>query len=199
MNSPETGYVDFQSLYLEYQPKILRYVSNLAGEAEAEDLAQEIMVKVSQALPSFRGEAKISTWIYRIATHAAIDRARHMAHQEPVAPVSTDALEATVDDRNIWTGEKVPIAEWQTVRKEMSACLQEYIQRLPEHYRTVLVLREFESLSSQEIAEILGISVGTVKIRLHRAIERLKKDLLANCPTYWVEGNEFLPDFGRIE
>ncbi len=198
MNSSDAKDPDFPKLYLEYQPKVLRYVSRMVGEAEAEDLAQEIMLKVSQALPDFRGEAKLSTWIYRIATHAAIDRLRSAAASQPAAEASTDALEASVEERNTWTGEKVPLAEWQTVRKEMSACMQEYIHRLPEKYLTVLVLSEFENLSNQEIADILGISLGTVKIRLHRARERLKKDLLANCPTYWVEGNEFLPDFGRI-
>jgi RNA polymerase sigma-70 factor (ECF subfamily) len=103
-----------------------------------------------------------------------------------------------VDDRNIWTGEKVPVLEWQVVRKEMSDCLQEYIQRLPESYRTVLALSEFEGLSIHQMADILQVTTGAVKIRLHRARERLKADLIANCPAYWVEGNEFLPDLRKL-
>jgi RNA polymerase sigma-70 factor (ECF subfamily) len=58
----------------------------------------------------------------------------------------------------------------------------------------VLALSEFEGLSNHEMADILQVTRGAVKIRLHRARERLKVDLIANCPSYWVEGNEFLPD-----
>jgi RNA polymerase sigma-70 factor (ECF subfamily) len=195
--------LDFQAIYAEFQPRILRYVTNMVGDADAEDLTQEIFVKVSQALSEFRGEAKLSTWLYRIATNAALDRLRSPAYQQAVQLRSSEppegSLEAEVDDRNIWTGEKVPVLEWQVVRKEMSACLQEYIQRLPESYRTVLALSEFEGLSNHEMADVLGVTLGTLKIRLHRAREKLKKDLIANCDDYWIEGNEFLPDLRRIK
>jgi RNA polymerase sigma-70 factor (ECF subfamily) len=76
----------------------------------------------------------------------------------------------------------------------MADCLQDYIRKLPDNYRIVLALKEFEGLSNQEISDILRLTLGTIKIRLHRARERLKKDLIANCPSYWVDGNEFLPD-----
>ena len=189
----------FQAIYDEFQPRILRYVSTIVGEANAEDLTQEIFIKVSQALTKFRGECKLSTWMYRIATNAALDRIRSPAYQHKPVSISEESVEGEVDDRNIWTGEKVPVLEWQVVRKEMSACVQEYIQKLPENYRIVLALSEFEGLSNQEIADILKITIGTVKIRLHRAREQFKKDLIANCPSYWVDGNEFLPDLKNLE
>jgi RNA polymerase sigma-70 factor (ECF subfamily) len=186
--------MSFQAIYDEFQPKILRYMSNMVGEADAEDVTQEIFIKISQALPAFRGESKLSTWLYRIATNAALDRIRTPAYQQKTSTITTEIVEGEVDDRNIWTGEKVPVLEWQLVRKEMAECVQDYIRKLPENYRIVLALKEFEGLSNQEISDILGLAIGTVKIRLHRARERLKKDLIANCPSYWVEGNEFLPN-----
>jgi len=189
---------DFKYIYDEFHPKILRYITNLVGEFEAEDLTQDIFAKVSQALADFRGESKLSTWLYRIATNAALDRLRSPAFKQTAqrntpSPNAEDT-DLEIDDRNIWTGELVPIPETQVVRKEMSACVQDYIRRLPESYRTVLALSEFECLSNQEISDILGVTIGTVKIRLHRAREQLKKDLIENCPSYWVDGNEYLPD-----
>jgi RNA polymerase sigma-70 factor (ECF subfamily) len=183
----------FQAVFDEFQPKILRYVSNLVGESDAEDVTQEIFIKVSRALADFRGESKLSTWLYRIATNVAIDRMRSPGYQNKMSTIAEEGVD-DLDDRNIWTGEKIPVLEWQIVRKELADCLQEYIRKLPENYRIILALSEFEGLSNQEVADILGVTIGAVKIRLHRARERLKKELITNCPPYWVEGNEFLPD-----
>lgn len=173
-----------------FQPKIRRYLIRLVGEAEADDLAQEVFVKVNSALAEFREEASLSTWIYRIATNAALDKRRSPAfhRSEP---------EIEEDDSGI--GGKLPSAEQQIVRKQMDECLQEYIDRLPETQRTVFLLSELEGLKNKEIAAILGISLGAVKIRLHRAKERLKADLLAHCDAYWVEGNEFVPKLNVLK
>ena len=82
-----------------------------------------------------------------------------------------------MDDQNAWTGEETPLVEPQIFRKEMNDCIQGFIQKLPENYRVVLVLSEFEGMKDSEIAETFGISPGTVKIRLHRAKEKLKEEL----------------------
>ena len=76
----------------------------------------------------------------------------------------------------------------------MNECIRDFIEKLPEAYRTVLVLGELEGLRNKEIAEILGVTLDTVKIRLHRAREKLKEELVAHCDSYWIEGNEFVPD-----
>ena len=198
MEPNKQDFLSFQAIYDEFRPRILRYVSNMVGEADAEDVTQEIFIKVSQALPDFRGECKLSTWLYRIATNTTLDRIRSSVYQQKASTVAGETIDE-VDDRNIWTGEKVPVLEWQLVRKEMADCLQDYIRKLPENYRIVLALSELEGLSNQEVADVLGVTTGTIKIRLHRARERLKKDLIANCPSYWVEGNEFLPDLKSIK
>ena len=185
--------LEFPSIYEGFQPKILRYLTRLVGEAEAEDLTQEVLIKVSAALPDFRGESQLSTWIYRIATNAALDRLRSRSYQRIVQNCSA-SVEAEVDDRNAWTGERTPLVEPQIFRKEMNECIQGFIQKLPENYRVVLVLSEFEGLKNGEIAETLGISLSTAKIRLHRAKEKLKEELSTSCDSYWIEENEFLPE-----
>ncbi len=194
MNPP----FDFQEIYNLYQPKIIRYVTGMVGEAEAEDVTQEVFVKVHRALDNFRGDAKLSTWLYRIATNTALDRLRSPSFQQ-MAPdarvdIPVETIEAEIDDRNIWTGEKTPVPEQQIVRQQMNECISGYIQKLPENYRSVLLLSAFEGLKNNEIAEILGISLDTVKIRLHRAKKKLEEELAGNCESYWIEGNEFLPD-----
>jgi RNA polymerase sigma-70 factor (ECF subfamily) len=76
----------------------------------------------------------------------------------------------------------------------MNDCIRDFVARLPENYRAVLVLSEFEGLKNAEISEILGITLDTVKIRLHRARKRLKEELETHCDPYWLVENEFAPD-----
>jgi RNA polymerase sigma-70 factor, ECF subfamily len=185
--------LEFPSIYEAFQPKILRYLTRLVGEAEAEDLTHEVLIKVSDALPNFRGKSQLSTWIYRIATNTAIDRLRSQAYKRVIQDCSASDVDE-IDDRKALTGEKTPLLEPQIFRKEMNECVQGYIQKLPENYRVVLVLSEFEGLKDNEIAEMLEISLSTAKIRLHRAKEKLKEELSTNCDSYWVEENEFLPE-----
>jgi len=195
--------LNFEQIYAAFRPKIQRYLVRMVGEFEAEDLGQEVFVRVSQSLKSFRGDSELSTWIYRIATNAAFDRLRspsfHRTVQKCSAGSSVETNETEPEDRNTWTGEKVPLVEQQIYRKEMNGCVLDYINTLPEDYRTVLVLSEFEGLSNKEIAEILGVTLNTVKIRLHRARERLKEELSANCASFWVEENEFVPELKRSD
>ncbi len=191
MNDPQ-----FPNIYEVFQPKILRYLTRLIGEAEAEDLTQEVLIRVNEALPGFRGESQLSTWIYRVATNVALDKLRSPSYKQSVRSCSP-STETDVPDRDALTGEKTPWVEPQVFRKEMNACLQGFIQKLPENYRVVLVLSEFEELKDSEIAETLGITPGAVKIRLHRAKERLREDILARCDSYWVEENEFLPELKK--
>jgi len=174
--------LDFSTIYDTYQPKILRYLSHFIGESEAEDLAQETFIKAHQSLGGFRGESQLSTWIYRIATNAALDKMRQPSFQrvEQVS-ISDEIVEAKISE-----GQKPPI-EKELIRDEMNDCIRGYIEKLPEDYRVVLVLSEYEGLKNSEIAEILGVTLDTVKIRLHRAKTKLKEELETNCEFYWVE------------
>lgn len=190
---------EFQRIYDIFQPKILRYLTHLAGEQEAEDLAQETFVKVHQGLENFRGESQLSTWIYRIATNTALDRLRSPSFQRVAQTSLSENLDETkIADKVICTEEKKPLIEQQLVREEMNDCIRGYIEKLPENYRIALILSEFEGLRNKEIAGILGVTLGTVKIRLHRARELLKDELRNNCDSYWIEDNEFLPELKAL-
>jgi RNA polymerase sigma-70 factor (ECF subfamily) len=190
----------FRKIYDDFQPKILRYMVRLVGEDEAEDLTQEVLVRASQALLNFRGESTLSTWLYRIATNAAMDRLRsrpfrQAAQERRLDDSSNDSL-AAVGDRDFWTGQQTPSLEQQVVRQEMNECIWRFVEQLPEDYRVVVVLSEWEELKNAEIAEILGITLDTVKIRLHRARARLKEEFETHCEVYWVE--ELECDLKRI-
>jgi RNA polymerase sigma-70 factor (ECF subfamily) len=193
----EHSELEFRRIYADFQPKILRYMGRMVGEREAEDLTQEVFVKVNRALTGFRGESSLSTWLYRIATNAALDRRRSPSFQHS-APYQLDdasqAGEAEAGSGDVQAGEKAPSAEEQLIRQEMNACIRDFVERLPENYRTTLVLSELEGFKNNEIAEILGISLETVKIRLHRARAKLKKELVTHCDVSWIEENEYLPD-----
>jgi RNA polymerase sigma-70 factor (ECF subfamily) len=184
----------FQTIHDTYRPKLLRYLRRLVGESEAEDLVQEIFVRIDKALVNFRGESSLSTWIYRIATNAALDRLKSRSARMDAAGNSVDDGECGTEDRDAWTGEKKPSPETALIRKEMNDCIRDIIDELPTSYRSALALSEMEGFTNQEISEILGVSLDTVKIRLHRARARLKQELEKHCRFYRDERNELACD-----
>ena len=93
-------------------------------------------------------------------------------------------------DKNVWTGEIVALED-HVIRKEMNSCIRDVVFKLPETYRTVIVLSEFEGLKNEDIAIILSLKLEAVKIRLHRARLKLKEELSKQCLLYRDERNEF--------
>ncbi len=190
--------LQFQKIHDAYRPKIVRYLARLLGGRDAEDVAQEVFVKVSEGLNTFRGESQLSTWIYRIATNAALDKLRSPSFRQKgqtslsEEPTAENIVE--IVDRETWTGEKKPSLETSLIRKEMNECIRGIVENLPRNYRTVIVLSELEGFKDDEIAEILGVSIQAAKIRLHRARARLKKELEIHCHFYRDERNEFSCD-----
>jgi len=178
----------FQSIHDSFRPRVQRYLARLVGDREAEDLTQTVMLKVSLALPGFRNDSSLSTWIYRIATNAALDRLRGTA-RERAADLEGDAAES-IDSLQACD----PSAEDAAIREEMSSCIREFIARLPADYRMVVVLSDLEGLKNAEIAAILDVSLDVVKIRLHRARERLRADLKKGCSFYHDSRNELACD-----
>jgi RNA polymerase sigma-70 factor (ECF subfamily) len=155
--------LEFQSIHKIFRPKILRYLSQLIGEDEAEDLTQGVMVKVSKGLGKFRGDSTLSTWIYRIATNTALEAlrspmAKWTARQHRSAEIQSVGAAYFVE-RDIACDEQAPSVQETLIRKEMNECIREFMDRLPEPYKTVLVLSELEGLKDSEIAEILCISL----------------------------------------
>jgi len=191
----DSAEIKFQQVYDEYQGKIFRYLTRMVGEDEAEDLTQDVFVKIGQALETFRGESSLSTWIYRIATNAALDKLRrplNCLQGDKLLPV--ESITEIKEDENIWTGELADSTEQRVIRQEMNGCIREIISTLPEAYRAVIVLSELEGQSNHEIADILGLTLHAAKIRLHRARARLKKELAASCIFYRDDREEFACD-----
>lgn len=173
--------LNFKEIYQNFYAPILRYLTRVAGSHEAEDLTQEVFLKINQSLDSYRGDAKLSTWVYRIATNTAIDRMRRNQSGDRVNKelANETAMQSQVIDLNR-----------QVIRNEMNDCIRLVVNDLPEQYRMVLILKEFEGFKNSEIANILAVSLDTVKIRLHRARARLKREMDCRCTLYLDERNE---------
>lgn len=181
---------EFDKIYKEYQPRIYRYLSNLINESEALDLTQTVFLKVSKSLAGFRGESSLSTWIYRIATNTAHDHISSSLGQQKCSELLLEE-NASIDD---FTDHREQASDGSYIRREMNACIRGVVDQLPENYSTVLVLSEFEGLKNLEIANILNISIDTVKIRLHRARARLRQAMESECCFYYDERNELMCD-----
>jgi RNA polymerase sigma-70 factor, ECF subfamily len=182
--------MDFETIYREYRPRIYRYLSHLTTEADAPDLTQAVFLKVSRSLDSFRGESSLSTWIYRIATNTAHDFGESaLVRQREAELLVDDARELDEMATSI-----DPSAESQCIRREMNDCIQGMVQEIPESYRDVVMLSDFGELSNAEIAGVLGISLDTVKIRLHRGRKVLRGAMQCKCDIYHDESNELVCD-----
>jgi RNA polymerase sigma-70 factor (ECF subfamily) len=175
--TPET--VDAGQLFQSYHDRIYRYVLRLVRDpAEAEDLTQETFLRAYRRGDSLRDPQTVRGWLYRIATHVCLDRLRQ---RQP--PVSLDSASESDDDRDrirtpcSSSPSPLEIAE----RKETSACVQRCLDFLPDKYRAVILLREAHSLTATEMADLLGITVTTVKIRLHRARRMLQQVMEGGC------------------
>src|SRR6266508_5118323 len=190
-------YPEFATLHDDFRPQILRYVTSLVGERDAEDVTQEVLAKVSEGLEQFRGDAALSTWIFRIATNAALDRLRsrrvRQALEVSASPSGSDgAAGRALIDR--LPDEQTPSAETLVIRQEMNDCIRRFIDDLPANYRVIILLSDLEGFRNSEIAAILGVSLSAVKIRLHRARKELKKKLEVGCDFYREERNEIACD-----
>ena len=139
------------------------------GEAEAEDVAQEAFVRVYRSLPSFRGESRLSTWIYRLAFNLAVDHRRRLGRRREDADV--ERAEALPDPARASD-------PYRSARQaERSRTVRRALEHLPEERRAVLHLHYWMGHTVAEIGELLDLPAGTVKSHLHRARETLREEL----------------------
>ena len=181
---------DFTTIYQEFAKPIERYLLRFLEPREAEEVTQEVFLKVNSSLADFRHEAKLSTWIYKIATNMAIDRLKKASYRFETKQISLQESERSVP----MEAQHANSVESNTIHKEMNQCIRGVIDKLPENYRMVIVLSELGGFSNQEISEVLGLSVGVVKTHLHRGKMRLKEELIKACDFSWDERNEFSCD-----
>jgi RNA polymerase sigma-70 factor (ECF subfamily) len=171
--------VAFDRLVQERTGEVYALLYRLTEDAEeARDLTQETFLRVFQSIDRFRGDADLKTWIYRIALNQARNRWRWWKRRRRDATVSLDAtagLEAQPLDALLRAAGASP--EQETLRRERETVLRRALRALSRSYREVVVLRDVEGLSYEEVATTLEISVGTVKSRLSRGRQELRRKL----------------------
>ena len=165
----------FEELVRRYQRPLVSYVYRMTGNYEsALDLTQEVFIKVYGSLARYRPEYKFSTWIYRIAHNTAIDHLRRHSTREQELEVATP--EGDTYEKPFASG--APTPEENSVRAERRAEIEDVIGSLPASYRELIVLRHAHDLSYDEIAEVTGLPLGTVKNRIFRAREAMRTPLV---------------------
>lgn len=190
----ESNKLEFRDVYDEFHIKISKYLERMVGKSESEDLTQEVFLKIDKGLKGFKNQSSLSTWVYRLATNAALDKLHSRSFRDNKQKISLNNMTDKAGDGDICIQEKEFSAEREAIRNEMNDCIREFVDKLPEDYRTVIILSELKDLKNQEIAEILGVSLDTVKIRLHRARVRLKEEFEAGCTFYHNEDGELACD-----
>lgn len=167
----------FRQMVLLYQHKVFHLVYRMMGNREeAEDLSQEIFVTVFKNIDAFRGDARFSTWLYRIATNQCKNRIKYLARR---AKDRTQGLDVTPDgDLQATPLSTAPARPDRMVQgKELERAIQRALADLDDEHRALIVLRDIQGLPYAEIAQITGLNPGTVKSRLHRARVALKRRL----------------------
>ena len=164
----------FEELVRRYQRPISAYVYRMIGDYEsALDLTQEIFIKVYGSLARYRPEFKFSTWIYKIAHNSAVDHLRRNGGRERSIVTGSDADQY---DMPIESDSLTP--EQESEREERRVEIETIVKSLPPAYRELIVLRHSQDLTYEEIVDVTGLPLGTVKNRLFRARELMRQILI---------------------
>ncbi len=168
----------FEQIVRDHQAMVFRTLVRLTGSAEhVDDLAQEVFLRLYKALPGFRGEALVSTYLYRIAVNVAQDEwKRRRRDDKPLLSISDDDSEWPWEDRLAHPDRN---AEELLEQREFELAVEEQLQRLNSVERTVLVLYHQEERSYEQIAAALTMPIGTVRTHLHRGRKKLREGLEA--------------------
>ena len=168
----------FTTLVRTYERRVFALVLRMIGNrAEAEDLAQEVFVQVFKAIGSFRGESKLSTWIYRIAINLCKNRSKYLRVRHAGQEEELEAVQerTALGDARGAALTRVERPDEMAAGKQVERIVQQAILELEPSFRECLVLRDVEDLSYEEIGAITGLPEGTVKSRIHRARAKLKE------------------------
>jgi RNA polymerase sigma-70 factor (ECF subfamily) len=171
----------FQLLVERYEQRIFNLIRHYTrNPVEIEDLAQETFLKAFRRLESFQRQSSFYTWLYRIAVNTILDSLKRRGRSPVQAVEDLESVPAASS-----TASPSPSAALE--REEVARITAAILEELPEIFRTVLILREYEEMAYQDMADLLGISIGTVESRLFRARARFKERLLQRHPEF---GNE---------
>ena len=163
----------------EFHQPIYSLIYRIVNDpSDAADTTQEVFLKVFRGMKQFQGESSLKTWIYRIALHEASNRrrwwCRHKAQETPIDPVDAGDAAHAGEAQLVDPGES-PFEQF--AHSEVRAVVEQGLARVPEPYRTAVILRDLEDMPYDEIAEVLQISLGTVKSRITRGRDALRRKL----------------------
>jgi len=186
---PSAAKADFRALFDAHQQRVHALLIRMVGRQEAEDLTQITFAKAAQALSTFHGDADASTWLHRIAVNVALDWLRSRSAQEAKLniPLPASSAEETGALTNAAVIDRPASPEQDVAQKDVHDCIRAEIAKLPPQYREVLTLSFLGRLDDNEIAESLGITPGSAKVRLHRARQEFKKIIETRCDFYQNE------------
>jgi RNA polymerase sigma-70 factor (ECF subfamily) len=165
----------FEVLITTHLPQVRRFARAFAHtDTEADDLAQEALVKVYRSIGGFRFQSSFTTWLFAVVRNAFLDVRKSRAHAQRAA-------EESLGPRHLAAGDGAESAEAALLQQERRAHLWRAIEQIPAEFRVVLVLFDIEGLSYEEIAAIEHVPLGTVKSRLSRGREQLRRLVLTNA------------------
>ncbi|MBQ9991797.1 MAG: sigma-70 family RNA polymerase sigma factor [Firmicutes bacterium] len=169
----------FSLLIDRYQQKVYNTAFRMMGNYhDASDCAQEVFLRIFRSIRSFRGESSFSTWVYHITVNVCKDELR--SRQRHIEDSIDEMLQTPDGERHKEIASDSPEPSEVYERTEMMERLQELINELEPNYRMILLMREHDEMSYQEIADMLGLSIGTVKSRINRARIALRKKIIAD-------------------
>jgi len=167
----------FEELVIEYENGIYNLAYRMLGSPEdARDISQEVFLRAYRSLRSFREEASFSTWVYRIAKNACLDELRKRSKVQAVSVDQPLETEEGAVQRELPS--KLGDPERAVEQVELSELIEQALGTLADQYRSAVVLRDLHGFAYEEIAEIMEVSLGTVKSRIHRGRQALKEVLL---------------------
>jgi RNA polymerase sigma-70 factor (ECF subfamily) len=167
----------FDSLVQKYRRPMVSFMYRMAHNAAvAEDLAQEVFLRVYRSRQSYEATAKFTTWLYRIATNLAVNHARDTRRERPENMVSLDEPDEE-SGRTLDVADGTLSAEEMLVRQERLAAIRQRVQGLPERQRIAVVMHKYQQMDYQQIAEVLKLSESATKSLLFRAYETLREQL----------------------
>jgi RNA polymerase sigma-70 factor (ECF subfamily) len=167
----------FEYLVQKYRRAMVSFMFRMAhNSAAAEDLAQEVFLRVYRSRQSYEASAKFTTWLYRIATNLAVNHARDTRHERPDKVVS-------LDEKDEETGQSLDVpdkslsAEENIVRRERMSAIRQRVQALPERQRVAVLMHKYQQMDYKQISEVLKLSESATKSLLFRAYETLREQL----------------------
>jgi RNA polymerase sigma-70 factor (ECF subfamily) len=167
----------FEYLVQKYRRPMMNFMFRMAhSNSAAEDLAQEVFLRVYRSRASYEASAKFSTWLYRIATNLAVNHARDTRHDRPENTVSLDEPDEE-SGRTLDLPDRTPSAEDAIVQRERVAAIRQRVQALPERQRIAVVMHKYQQMEDRELADVLKLSESATKSLLFRAYETLREQL----------------------